>query len=171
MAKAKAKRASALTRRDKLLEELQAAARDIDEEGLVFLIDQANILLHNARVRELEEKRAAEPPSDTPRAGTAARVRAVHAGLDQAADGKAFFLVLGDQRKSLSRAELNAILGICHTAPDTAEAARRLYAHLGRERRDILADAGITGASSALLAALVEHIRGRQAATEVNRES
>jgi hypothetical protein len=147
-----------LTGRDKLLDELAAAARDIDEEGLVFLIEQANVLLHNARVRELEEKRsAAQPASPAP---PSAR-KAPSASIDTSADGKAFFLVLGDVRKSLSRAELNQILGICHASPDALEAARRLYTHLGRERRDILVDASIGGATSPLLVALAEHARAR----------
>lgn len=149
-----------LTKRERLLRELSAAAEDIDEEGLVYLIEQASVLLHNARVRELEEKRAEVGAAQPPPRARGARASPT-ATVESAADGKSWFLVLGDVRKSLARAELDAIIRISVASPDSAEAARRLYHHLERERRDILADAGIAGGSNALLVALAEHLRAR----------
>ena len=60
-----------LTRRDRLRAEIAAALEGIDEEGLVFLLDQANTLLHNARVEELHRKRGsrAGPPTAKPDPG------------------------------------------------------------------------------------------------------
>jgi hypothetical protein len=163
MAKASKRKtlAGELTRRDRLLEELQGAAASVDEEGLVFLIEQANALLHNARVRELESRRRGE--SGSPVRGKAgpggAGPDATKVGIEETKDGASFFLVLGSVRKALSRAELREIARICQAASPETLAAARLYALLERERRDILGDAGIRGPDHPLLVKLAGHVR------------
>jgi hypothetical protein len=156
----KTSRGGELTRRDRLRAEISAALEDIDEEGLVFILEQANVLLHNARVEELERKRRARgdegAAADAPQAP-----KAPAAGVEESADRKTYFLVLGKERKVLSRAEMQQVAKICHDAPTTADAATRLHAVFSRERRDILMDAGIGSASSPLLVALADAVRAR----------
>jgi hypothetical protein len=147
-----------LTRADRLRSEISAAIVDIDEEGLVFLLEQANVLLHNARVEELEQKRAERGDDEV---ASAARPTAPVAAFEESSDGKVFFLVVGKERKALSRAEAQQVVKICHDAPGAREAAARLYAVFSRERRDILSDGGIGSASSPMLVALAEAVRAR----------
>jgi hypothetical protein len=149
-----------LTRRDRLQAELQAALEGVDEEGLVFLLEQANALLHNARVDELERKRKARKlaagPVEEPQAPAGPDVT-----VEEAPDRKAFFVTLGKARKILSLEEMQQVVRICHGAESPPEAARRLYAVFSRERRDILMDAGIGAARSPLLVALAQVVKAR----------
>lgn len=149
-----------LTRADRLRAEIAAALEGIDEEGLVFLLDQANTLLHNARVEELERKRKARGVEEGEEAGPAA-ARAPAVAVEESKDRKAFFVTLGNQRKVLSLAEMQQVVRICHDAPSPEEAATRVYTVFSRERRDILADAGIASARHPLLAALVAAVKAR----------
>lgn len=143
-----------LTRRDTLQAELVAALDGLDEEGLLFLLEQANVLLHNARVDELQSKRKARKPAES---GAAEPEVAV----EESADRKAFFITLGEVRKILSLQEMQQVVRICHGAGSVPEAARRLYTVFSRERRDILMDAGIDAARSPLLVALAQVVTAR----------
>jgi hypothetical protein len=152
--------AGELTRAGRLRSEIAAALEGIEEEGLVFLLDQANTLLHNARVEELERKRKSRKGSEDEAAEPAApRTPAV--AVEESKDRKAFFVTLGNERKVLSLPEMQQVVRICHDAPSAAEAATRLYTVFSRERRDILADAGIGSARHPLLAALVDAVKAR----------
>jgi hypothetical protein len=149
-----------LTGRERLVGEIIAALEHIDEEGLVFLLEQANVLLHNARVEELDLKRRRKGPAGD---GTIQpeTQRGPAVAVEESPDRKAFFLTLGTARKVLSLEEMRQVVRICHAAESEKEAARRLYAVLQRERRDILMDGGIEGAGSPLLGALVATLKAR----------
>ena len=153
-----------LTRRDRLEAELREAAGRIDEEGLVFLLEQANVLIHNARVEELRRKRS---DSEEAEADAGAQLRAPAreaASMEVGADGKTVFITLGTARKVLSAAEAELVVRVCRAAEAEAEASRRLYALFARERRDILSDAGIASAQSPLLGALYRAVMKRSRA-------
>jgi hypothetical protein len=149
-----------LTRRDRLREEIAAALEGIDEEGLVFLLEQANVLLHNARVEELDQKRRSRKGAKRGEAEPEAR-GGPPVAVEESGDRKAFFVILGKERKVLSLEEMQQVVRICHDAASTAEAATRLYTVFARERRDILMDAGIGSARHPLLAALAETVKAR----------
>ena len=54
-------RATATEKREMLVEELQEAIGQIDEDGLAFLLNQAHVLIHNAQVQRINTE-LAEPP-------------------------------------------------------------------------------------------------------------
>jgi hypothetical protein len=52
------------TARDVLAAELRSMMKNLDEEGLAFLVEQARVHLHNMNVIRLEEELAAASRSD-----------------------------------------------------------------------------------------------------------
>ncbi len=159
--KARAGAAAESPQKARLLSELAGALTQIDEEGLLFLLRQAQVLIHNAAVdrlnREQQELERKKPPR------TAAETPAARAGvsIEDPGDGRAVFLVLGRVRKVLSPEEVKRLVQICYGAESKSEALAQLYRVLVRERKDILADANIGTASNPLLERIFTAVRTR----------
>lgn len=160
--------------RKRLETELKEALRQIDEEGLLFLLQQANVLLHNARVdklnEELAELRQKKPAGrgvgkakQKPPAGRAAPGAV---SIDEAEGGKAFFLTLGGVRKVMNLEEMRRLVRICYTAESKSAALRQMYTVFAKERSDVLADAKIGGPASPLLDGLFYAVRSRYSLKE-----
>jgi hypothetical protein len=139
-----------------MLKELRQAVEEVDEEGLLFLLRQAQVLIHNARVEKLNREGAAR------KAGSPAAARRAErpAGAVQIEEkGTSIFLTIGEARKVMTRDEMKRLVRICYGAESKSEALRQLYAVLARERNDILFDARIGNAASSLLEALFRAVR------------
>jgi hypothetical protein len=156
--------------RTRLLKDLTAAIRQIDEEGLLFLLRQANVLIHNARVdvlnREAEEleKKAAKTRGSGAAASVSSRGlrmagSAPYAAVEESPDGKVIFLVLGKSRKVMNVEEIKQLVRICYGAETKSDAQRQLFNVLARERKDVLVDAGIGAPASPILEALFHALR------------
>jgi hypothetical protein len=151
-------------KRQMLEEELQEAIGQIDEDGLAFLLNQAHVLIHNAQVQRINSELAVldRKNRDARRALGRTAVGqgiAVPVGIEESEDRKAFFLVLGSQRKVMNLQELQRLVRICYAAETKSAALRQLYTVLSRERGDILADAKIGGPSSPLIEGLFHALR------------
>jgi hypothetical protein len=144
--------------REKLEKELREAIHEVDEEGLLFLLRQAQVLIHNARVESLN-KAAKKGDVETPAAAGARRPRSTAVSIEEQGDGKAIFLNIGDARKVLNAEEMRRIVRICYAAETKSEALRQLFTVLARERKDILADAFIGNPDNPLLEALFTTVR------------
>ena len=152
------------TQRARLEKELTEAIKQIDEEGLIFLIQQAQILVHNVQVDkinreivELEQKKLKSgkgkpAPRKTP--PTQAEVT-----IEESDSGKAFFLTLGGTRKVMNLEEMRRLVRICYTAETKSDALKQLYTVFSRERGDVLADAKISGPGSPIIEGLFRAIR------------
>ncbi len=144
--------------RAKVEKELRAAIGEIDEKGLLFLLRQAQVLIHNARMESMggqsdqadANAATAEPPS--------AR-RSESVTIEDAGEGKTIFLTIGRARKVLTPEEMKRLVRICYGAETKSEALRQLFTVLVKERKDILSDAMIGSPDSALLAALFSAVR------------
>jgi hypothetical protein len=141
---------------------LAEAIEQIDEEGLLFLLRQANVLIHNQKVDEVNRE-LAELPAKPGRASSSGRAagrgpQAVVA-VDDSGDRSAVFLTLGNVRKVLSREELKRLVRICYTAESKSDALLQLYTVLVRERSDILKDSGIRSAANPLVEGLFYALR------------
>jgi hypothetical protein len=144
--------------RAKLEKDLRAAIAEIDEQGLLFLLRQAQVLIHNRRL----ERMAGHPPNESaapnvpksPPAGLSDTVI-----IEDAGEGNAIFLTIGRARKVLTTDEMKRLVRICYAAESKSEALRRLFTVLVKERKDILADAVIGGPDSALLEKLFSAVR------------
>jgi len=145
-------------RRVKLERELREAITEIDEEGLLFLLQQAGVLIHNARVERIN-KVASEIRSS--RKGRSPEVRVGGVEIEESDGGKVFFLTIGQSRKVLNLDELKRLVRICYAAETKSAALRQLYAVLFRERRDILSDAHIGGPQSPLIEGLFQALRAK----------
>jgi hypothetical protein len=143
---------------------LSEAAEQIDEEGLLFLVRQANVLIHNQKVDEVNRELAELPqkPGRTAAgAGAAGGRAAASVAVEDTGDRSAVFLTLGNVRKVLSREELKQLVRICYAAESKTDALQQLHRVLIQERSDILKDAGIHSAASPLVEGLFHALRQR----------
>jgi hypothetical protein len=141
---------------------LSGAIEQIDEEGLLFLLRQANVLIHNQKVDEVNRELAALPgkPGRAASSGSAAgRGSAAVVAIDESGDRSATFLTLGNVRKVLSLEELKRLVRICYSADSKTDALQQLYRVLAQERSDILKDAGIRSAANPILEGLFYALR------------
>jgi hypothetical protein len=158
-AKHRAEAPKVSARRERLEEELQEAIRQIDEQGLAFLLNQAHVLIHNAQVEKINLELA-----DLERKNQAAhRAMGVAAAplvrIEESENGKTFFLGLGGTRKVMTLEELKRLVRICYGAESKSAALKQLYTVLARDRGDILVDAKISGPGSPLIEALFNTLR------------
>ena len=140
--------------RAKLERELRAAIGEIDEKGLLFLLRQAQVLIHNARVQSMQE----ESPDSAGTGPIAVKQgRSETVSIEPGKGG--IFLTLGNVRKVLAPDEMKRLVRICYGAETKSEALHQLFTVLVRERRDILADAKIGSPDNALLRGLFDAVR------------
>jgi hypothetical protein len=137
MAKRKATKPQSADSRTKLVEELTAKLDDIDDEGLQFLNKQADILIYNAKVDELNKK-----IRQTVRPKAFAGPKADEVSIDRTKDDF-FYVEIGGDRVFFNLEEMRAMTRIAHGAEDEDVGARRLHRWFSRERKDFLTDLGI----------------------------
>jgi hypothetical protein len=152
--------ASKRSQHARLASMLSEAAGQVDEEGLLFLLRQANTLIHNQKVDEVNRE-LAELSSKPGRAvaGGAGRRTGAGVSIDESDNRSAIFLTLGSTRKVLNLPELKQLVRICYAAETKTDALRQLYTVLARERSDILADAGIGNPANPLVEGLFHALR------------
>ena len=135
--------------------------KEIDQEGLLFLLRQAQVLIYNARVDRINQEatklKGGKPP--TGKDAREARAAPTAVTIEESDDGKTIFLTLGKARKVLAPEEMRRIVRICYAAETKSEALRQLFTVLARERKDILADAMIGNPDNPLLVALFTTVR------------
>ena len=145
-------------RRARLLKELRDAVKEIDEEGLLFLLRQAQVLIYNAHVERLNEQAEKIGKTGKPGPRVAGGARSP-VSIEESEGGKTIFLNLGKARKVLTPEEMKRLVRICYAAESKSEALRQLFTVLARERRDILADAMIGSPDNPLLEELFTVVR------------
>jgi hypothetical protein len=150
--------------RARMEKELRQAMTEVDEEGLLFLLRQAQVLVHNARIDRLNRETtakgrgsAAASRAPKPAARDADSGKAV--SFEQAQGGKSIFLTIGGARKVMTNEELKRLVRICYAAETKSDALSQLYRVLSQERNDILFDARIGSAASPLMEQLFHAIR------------
>ncbi len=125
-----------VTKERDLLKELRALIKDIPEDGLLFLIKQAQTILYNMKVDELNsvqermDNSKSSVPSDT-----------TQIAIERSSFGRSFILVIGSCRKVLSETEITKIVRIAWNASNSTDGAARLFAWFNKNRDDIILDA------------------------------
>jgi hypothetical protein len=145
------------TERQKMEREIRESLPELDDEGVLFLLRQAQVLIHNARVDRMarEKHDEEEPGTPRPRKTSANAVQ-----IEESAPGaSSLFLTIGKARKILTTEEMKQLVRICYAAETKSDALRQLFTVLARERKDILGDAGIGSPSHPLMEALFTTIR------------
>ena len=147
--------------RAKLEKELREAIQEIDQEGLLFLLRQAQTLIYNARVDRInrEEQKLKSGKKPAGRQEPQPRESRLPVSIEESDGGKTIFLTIGKARKVLTPEEMRRIVRICYGAETKSEALRQLFTVLARERKDILADAIIGNPDNPLLEALFTVVR------------
>ncbi len=149
-----------------LLKELRKLISDIDESGLIFLIEQARVIQYNAQVetfnRELAKKRAESLPlsGEIPTAGSAALGEGA-ISIEEGTGKKHFIVNIHGSRKFFVIDELRQLVKICEGTEDQREGAQRLYRWFSRDRGDVLSDAGIGSAANPILQDLFRLLKNK----------
>ncbi len=154
------------TAREKLEKELVSLLPEIDAEGLLFLVRQANVLLHNKRVDELNaEIEREQKAKKTKRPGTTARVgenvTEITVEIQQSPDGKTYYLLVDGQRHFFTSEEMASIVKLSFKPERKSDALRFLYQFLDNERKEVLLDHGISSGKHPFFEALFYEVRAK----------
>lgn len=148
-----------------LVKELASLLPDIREDGLRWLINQAQVLLHNQQVQkvnlELEKLQSLERRQRGRAASSEAPARGGGVDIEENATGNSFIVVLSPARKFLDREEMRGLVKLCQAADSPEQAGPRLFRWLSENRRDILLDAGVSAKNDSRLVALSGLVRRR----------
>jgi hypothetical protein len=143
-----------------------ALIQEIDAEGLLFLVRQANVLLHNKRVDELNaemEKTQESKKAAHKKAGTTARVgqnvQEITVEIQESPDGKTYYMIVDAQRHFLTAEEMKSVVKLCFAPEKKSDAVRFLYQYMYNERREILMDHNIEAQKHPFFEALFYEVR------------
>lgn len=154
--------------RKKLLKELQEKLDKIDEEGLLFLLKQAQVLLHNQEVDKINQmaveqsvksEKSAKGKTVKRKAGSAPQNSLVD--VEEQNGGKSYIITVNGARKILSRQEMQIVLAMCRERISEREFSDRFYRWLKTRRNDILFDGRIGNPSSPLLLLMRKVLKSR----------
>ncbi len=145
--------------KEELQEELGKIIKDIPEEGLIFLIEQANKLVYNKRVEELNAIKINKKRGSFSKTTKNQPVHRCTVTVERGYFNSGFILILGNVRVTLTEDEMEKFVRICHNADNANDASNRLYNRLKQERDDILLTAGINSKNDKCLTAMYEYLK------------
>lgn len=126
-----------------LRKQLTALAKQLDTEGLLFLIEQANSIKYN-----MEAEKANAAVASVHKEGKEQSGKNDHDAfsIEAEADKSSFIFVLRGNRKFFTREEMRELIAVTGTHDSEA-----LYRYLQKERRDFLTDCSIRSAKDPIL--------------------
>jgi hypothetical protein len=133
------------TKKNPALDELIALLPELDDEGIVFLLEQAKVHHYNMEVEKLNaisDRAAASGGAKATKAASQSALR-----IERSADGSTYHLVAGGDWKMFTAEEMAALVRITRSGEGAEEVARRLRAWLARERKDVFLDLRLDGPS------------------------
>ncbi len=147
--------------KEELLKDLRKLIKDIPEEGLIFLIEQANKLVYNKRVEEINALQAKlnNKKTKTSKKTKKQNIERCSISIERGSFNRSFILIIGNTRKTVTEDEMVKLVRICHTAKNAADASSRLYNRLKHERDDILLDSGIGSKEDKCLAEIYKYLK------------
>ncbi|MBN2534065.1 MAG: hypothetical protein JXB88_14340 [Spirochaetales bacterium] len=150
------------SQREKLEKELKGLLKKIDAEGLIFLLKQARVMIHNVQVdkinREIVEYESKRKTKTGGKSIKPTKSRAAAVEIEEINQGKSFFIRLNNARKIFNLDEMRSLVSICHGADDEIQAGMRIYRWLKSNRIDVLSDCNIAGNGDPHLAVLYKMI-------------
>lgn len=129
-----------------LLTQLKALIKELDDEGLLFLIEQANVLRYNMTVDKVnkstinKQKSNNKIKSSKSNNSKSNRKNSIKIIMDD--DKKNFILQIDSQRKFLTRAEFVDMVKVSQSST-LQTGSIKLYQWLNKERKDVLIDCSI----------------------------
>ncbi len=143
-----------LSKKAALQKQLKGLVKSIEEEGLLFLIEQANTIIYNQEAIKASEIINSSGVSKS--SGTTAKTTKKEIHIESDADKKNFIVVIGNVRKIVTRDEMRSFVNVINGG-DTGN----FFNYLIKERRDILADAGIKSSDNEALKELFKLIKSK----------
>jgi hypothetical protein len=138
--------------RNRLLGEISGILEDLDETGLVQILDTAAMIRYNqSLLNATEELEGDELPFD--------EASAIGLRIERSNDGSTYHLLAGPVWKILAAEEIASILRIARHEESETSASRHLYQWIRQERRDIALDLHIPNGSSPILRELLILLR------------
>lgn len=139
--------------KNELQNELKKLTKDLNEEGLIFLIQQAQVLLHNMQVEKVnEELRKLQAKAHVGGKGTSSDKYTID--VKEADDDSHFIIVINKARNFFDRGEMRKLVSICHASADEKDASRRLYNWFAKTRIDVLNNTDIREVNDPALATI-----------------
>lgn len=128
----------------KLVKELTGILPQLDEEGLLFLIEQARVHLYNMQVTSLQEE-LNEIEQKRAKAGLEQRVKQKNSGfkIERSSDGTVYHIISGGKWKLVNADEMFHILRIVNAPVDENEVRLNLIHWFFTERGDFVGDFGL----------------------------
>jgi hypothetical protein len=149
--------------RARLEKELKERTAKIDDQGLIFLLKQAQVILHNMQVdkinTEIDKFESSKKKGKFEK--EVKEVARASAEVKPSSDGKSFIIVMNNARKIFNLPEMRKIVGICEIARSDVDASARLYSWFHQNRRDVLGDAGIGNPRNPVLSVLYKIIKSK----------
>jgi hypothetical protein len=142
--------------RARLEQELTRLVGEVDDEGLLYLIDQAQTLVHNAGVERVNAA-ARELQGDTDAGAGRPTPAATPVTID--GSGGVYHLGLASGRYTLSAAGTKELVRRCYEPATKSAALTALHRWLAVERGDIVGSAGIDGPQHPAIEALFQALR------------
>ncbi len=139
----KAKKASP---KDDMIKQLTAILNDLNEEGLLFLIRQAQILQYNIHVDKVNEQKAGSSTKQEPPQYDKFSMEIV-----EGENNRHFILVINNARNFFTLDEMKKIVKLCHVSSDSKDASGRLHQWFSKFRKDVIIDTKITGVNDPAL--------------------
>lgn len=140
----------------KYIKAINALLKKLDEESLVFLYEQAKVLLHNLEVSKLQD----EFEELDAKTITAKRYNFSKEKLEviEADDLRHFIFVINGARNFFTRDEMRTIVKLCHSAPSLKDGMRMLYNWFEKNRKDVITDTEIDGPNDKALETIYNYI-------------
>ncbi|MDC7228422.1 MAG: hypothetical protein PQJ61_16795 [Spirochaetales bacterium] len=152
--------------KDRLAKELVALLPEIDEEGLVFLLKQANTLIHNMRaarlndeIAELNRKKGGEESSAQNLSDSRTAVPGYDIEINRSNSGKNYHFIINGRKHFFDIPDTQKIITLCYRPETKSAALKFLYEYFVNERDDILQEHNVESAKSPFFEALFREVR------------
>jgi len=148
------------SQKQRLEAELMSLLPEIEEEGLVFLLRQAGIIIHNQRTDKLNQEMEILNKKKKPGAAAGpAKSEDFEIEISRSDDGKTYYFIVNGMKHFFDIPETQNIVALCYRPPAKSDALRYLHEFFRAERDEILMDHKITSAKSPFFEELFKAVR------------
>jgi hypothetical protein len=148
--------------RKKLLKDLRDLIKKVPDEGLAFLIQQANTLLYNKRVHDLNEvKKQIDPKTAVRKPKKGVKVPEGEFMVERGEFANSFIMTLRTQRKTFSYDEMSSLIQASFSGDSSTskDAPGRIYRWLNKYRDDVLLDVGVRSPRDPLMNEMASYFK------------
>lgn len=140
-----------LSENAKLRKQLSGLVKKIDKDGLLFLIEQANVLIYNQEISKVNDIVGS---SKKRTASSAVKKNGSTFAVEAEADKSSFIFVINNKRKFLTREEMRAVVKV-----SSENSPQKLYNYMLKERSDIIKDCGIKSSKDEIIQIMIDVIK------------